>query len=163
MRAHLTDPELTETLRGEPAGDTGAHLAECPICRAERDRLQAALAALTVQARMQAERPEESWAGQRRQIASRLRDRLSPRPGRRWAWVPAAVGLGVVTWLWFHGRAPQTVPEPTADHALLLAIERSIQTEYPAALRPAALLAAEVERREAETERGTGTRAGDQL
>jgi hypothetical protein len=63
--------------------------------------------------------------------------------------------------VWFHGGAPRPSSGPEADHALLLAVERSLQAEVPAALRPAALLAGEVEGG-AETGRTSGAPKGDQ-
>ncbi len=162
MREHMTDAEMAETLGGEPGGTALAHLTDCPACRAERDRLQAALTALAGQARAQAERPEASWERQRRQIASRLHDRAPASHAWRWAWVPAAVGLALVAVFWFRGDTPPSSPGPETDHALLLAVERSLQADVPAALRPAALLAGEVEGGGAETERKNGTSNGGQ-
>jgi predicted anti-sigma-YlaC factor YlaD len=163
MRGHLTDTEMMEALGGEPAGETFAHLVGCPTCRAERDRLRATLADLAEQARVQAEWREEFWERQRRQIAGRMSDRRSLAPGWSWAWAPAAVGLAVVALVWFYGKTPQPSPEPAADDALLISVERSLQAECPVALQPAALLAAEVERRGAETGRGADIPAGGQL
>ena len=162
MRGHLTDSEMTETLGGEPAGDTLGHLADCPTCRAERDRLQATLSALAAQLRGQAMRPEASWEGQRRQIARRLREPPTLAPSWRWAWALAAVALVVMAEVWFHGNPAQPLPAAADDHALLLAVERSLQTECPVALRPAALLAAEAEQGGA-AGRGADTVKGDQL
>jgi predicted anti-sigma-YlaC factor YlaD len=161
MREHLTDEELAETLGGEPREETLAHLAECPASRAERDQLQVTLTALAGQARAQGERPEAAWERQRRQIASRLRDRAPVSRAWRWAWVPAAVALALVAVFWFRGETPPSSPGPETDHALLLAVERSLQADVPAALRPAALLAGEVEGGGAETEEKNGTPKGD--
>lgn len=162
MRRHLTDSEMTETLGGEPAGDTRAHLADCPACRAERDRLQAALSDLAAQVRGQAMRPEASWERQRRQIARQLRETSTLAPSWRWAWALTAVVLVVLIVVWFHGKPPQPLPATAADHTLLLAVERSLQTECPVALRPAGLLAAEAEQGGA-AGRGADTLKGDQL
>lgn len=162
MREHLTDAEMAEALGGKPGGNVLTHLSDCPACRAERDRLQAALTALAGQARAQAERPETSWERQRRQIAGRFRHRAPASRAWRWVWVPAAAGLALAAAFWFRGDSPPPPPGPENDHALLLAVERSLQADVPAALRPAALLAGEVERGGAEREQRNGTSKGDQ-
>ena len=64
---------------------------------------------------------------------------------------------------WFYGHTPQPAQGPEADHALLIAVERSVQADVPLALRPAALLAAELERHGTETGPETGAKTGDQL
>ena len=162
MQKHLTDSQLMEALGGEPEGEARVHLAGCPNCRADRDRLRAALTGLVEQSRAQAERPEAIWEQQRRQIVSRLSRRPSSWRFWGWTWAPAAVGLAVVALFWFRGGPPQSSQGPEADHALLIAVERSAQAEVPVALRPVALLAAEVERRGMETGQGIGIPTGDQ-
>ena len=163
MQRHLTDPEMTQALGGEAGGETLAHLAGCPTCRAQRDRLRAALTDLAEQARVQAERPEASWERQRRQIASRLGNRPSPSPRWRWAWAPAVLLLVALGSFWFYGHTPQPAQGPEADHALLIAVERSVQADVPLALRPAALLAAELEGHGTETGWKAGAKTGDPL
>ncbi len=145
MREHLTDEELTEVLDGMPEGDTLAHLAGCETCRAERDRLRVELAAFAEQTRAGAERSEASWDRQRRRIVGRLVDRPSPALGWYWAWAPAVLLIVILGWFWFAGWAPHPSSGPEADHALLISVERSIRADVPQALRPAALLAAQLE------------------
>ena len=77
-------------------------------------------------------------------------------------WALAAVVSVVMTAVWFHGSSLQPLPAAAADHALLLAVERSLQSECPVALRPAALLAAEAEQGGA-AGRGADTLKGEQL
>jgi len=163
MRGHLTDAELTEALGGEPQGETLSHLAACPICRAERDRLREVLASVAGRARVEAEWPEESWDRQRLRIVSQLDDRPSRFPSWRWAWAPAAAGLAVLAFVWFRWEAPHQPQGPETDQAILIGVERSLQTDVPVALRPAALLVAEFERSGTETEVRDGTPKGDQL
>jgi hypothetical protein len=163
MRGHLTDAEMTEALGGEWIGEARAHLAGCAICRVEYDRLRVTLTGFAEQVRVQTERSEASWERQRRQIASRLGDRRSRTRPWRWAWAPAAVGLAALAVFWLHGYTSRSSPGPEADHALLVAVEHSLRTSLPAALRPAALLAGEFERAHAETAWGTDTPKGDQL
>ena len=163
MQRHLTDPEMTQALGGEPGGETLAHLVGCPTCLAEWDRLRAVLTYLAEQARVQAERPVASWEGQRRRIAGRLGDRPSSSPRWRWAWAPAILLLVALGSFWFYGHTPRPSPGPEADHALLIAVERSVQAHVPLALRPAALLAAELEGHGTETGRKTGAETGDEL
>jgi hypothetical protein len=165
MRGHLTDAEMTVALGGDAGAEVRAHLAACPACLTERDRLRAALSELAEQARVQAERSEAAWEGQRLRIAARLSDRSPLSEGRprgwRWAWAPVAVGLAALALLWWRGETPRLSPGADADHALLIAVERSVQAEVPVALRPVALLAAEIEPHGTDTERGPGTPTGD--
>ena len=152
MRGHLTDTELAEALGDEPRDEALAHLGDCPTCRAERDRLRTALTGLAEQARIQAERPDAAWERQRRQIGGRLDDRPARSPSWRWVWAPAALGLAALTVVWLGWETPRQSQEPEIDHAILAAVERSLQADVPMALRPVALLAAEIERRGTATE-----------
>ena len=163
MRGHLTDAEMAEALGEECTGETRAHLTACPICRGERDRLRVALTGLAEQVRVQAERPEASWERRRRQVSNRLGDRHPRVHPWRWAWAPAVVGLAALAAVWFHGYAARSSPGSEVDHAFLIAVEHSLRTNLPTALRPAALLAGEFERAEAETTRGADTPKGDRL
>jgi hypothetical protein len=163
MRGHLTDAEMTEALGEQYTGSARAHLADCAICRVERDRLRVTLAGIVQQTRVEAKRSEAFWERQRRQIASRLgRRRQRTRPWR-WVWASAAVGLAALAAVWLHGYSPRAWPGPEADHALLIAVECSLQTSLPTALRPAALLAGEFERADAESSWGGQTPKGEQL
>ncbi len=160
MRGHLTDTELMEGLGEAPRREVLDHLACCPTCRADRDRLQATLAGLAEQMRAGAERPEATWDHQARRIVDRLHERRDRAHPWRWAWAPAVVGLAALAGIWFHGRAPQVPRDPEADDALLFAVQRSVQAHVPVALRPAALLVGEVEGRATEAERGLESSQG---
>jgi anti-sigma factor RsiW len=153
MRGHLTDTEIAEALGEAPQVEVLDHLACCPTCRADRDRLQTTLTGLTAQMRARAARPEAAWDRQARQIAGRLHERPPRAQPWRWAWAPAVVGLAALAGIWLHGQSPRVTPSTETDDALLVAVERSIHAEVPAALRPAALLVGEVGGRGTEVER----------
>jgi|PlaIllAssembly_1097288.scaffolds.fasta_scaffold57221_2 predicted anti-sigma-YlaC factor YlaD len=152
MRGHLTDTEMAEALDEAPSGAVRDHLASCPTCRAERDRLQATLTGLAAQMQARAARPAAAWDQQARQIADRLHERQPRAQPWRWAWAPAVVGLAVLAGFWFYGQSPRMAPGTETDDALLVAVERSIHADVPAALRPAALLVGEVGGRGTEAE-----------
>ena len=148
MRGHLNDTEMTEALQGSPPVDVLSHIAGCPSCRAECERLQATLTGVAEQAREWANRSDATWDRQARQIMARARERQRP-PRWRWVWAPALVGMAGLAGVWFHNQRTQVVPPLENDEALLAAVERSIQTDVPAALRPLALLVGEVKDGEA--------------
>jgi hypothetical protein len=153
MRGHLTDTEMAEALGGAPPDAVRDHLDCCVTCRAERDRIEETLMGLAAQIQTRAARPDAAWDRQARQIAERLRER--PRRARswRWAWAPAVAGLAALVGIWIDGRSLRVTPGTETDDALLVAVERSIQTNVPAALQPAALLIGEFGGRGTESER----------
>lgn len=153
MRGHLTDAEMVEALGEAPSTTVRDHLTSCPTCRADLDRLQATLTGFAAGMQVRAARPEAAWDRQARQIADRLHQRLSRARPWRWAWAPAVVGLAVLAGIWFHGQSPRVAPGTETDDAFLIAVERSIHADVPAALRPAALLVGEVGGRGTEAER----------
>jgi predicted anti-sigma-YlaC factor YlaD len=153
MRGHLTDTEMAQALGEAPPGEVCDHLAGCPACRADRDRLQATLTGLAAQMRTRTARPEAAWDRQARQSAERLHERQPRAQPWRWAWAPAVVGLAALVGIWVHGQSPRVTPGTETDDALLVAVERSIHADVPAALRPAALLVGEVGGRGTEAER----------
>ncbi len=162
MRGHLTDQELMEALDGRLESEAQAHLRACAACRAERYRMRVTLAALAEETRLRAERQEVFWTRQRREIALRLAGRKILSPRWVWAWAPALLLLlGLGSFL-FRGEAPQPARRTDADYELLLAVDRSLRAAVPAALRPAALLASEVERHETETTPAARGPEGDQ-
>jgi len=152
MRGHLTDTEMAQALGEVPPDEVHDHLACCPTCRADRDRLQTALTDLAQQMRTRAGRPEAAWDLQARQIRDRLHERQSRVEPWRWAWAPAVVGLAALVGIWVHGQSPRGTPGTETDDALLVAVERSIHAAVPAALRPAELLVGEVGGRRTEAE-----------
>jgi predicted anti-sigma-YlaC factor YlaD len=161
MRGHLTDAEMADALGEAPLGEVRDHLAGCPICRADRDRLRATLTDLAAQLQTRAARPEPAWDRQARQIAERLHERQPRARPWRWAWAPAAVGLAVLAGIWFQGQSPRVAPGTETDDALLFAVEGSIHAAVPAALRPAVLLIEEVRGRGTEAEPSLGVSQGE--
>jgi predicted anti-sigma-YlaC factor YlaD len=153
MRGHLTDTEMAEALGDAPQMEMLEHLAGCPTCRADRERLQTTLTGLAEQMQARAARPEAAWDRQARQIANRLRARPPRTRPWRWAWAPAVVCLAALAGIWLHAQSPRVAPGTETDDALLVAVERSIHADVPAALRPAALLVGEVGGRGTEAER----------
>jgi hypothetical protein len=160
MRGHLTDTEMAEALDEAPRAELLDHLAGCPACRAERERLQATLTGLADRMRARATRPDAVWGRQARQIADRLQERRPNARPWRWAWAPAVACLATLAGIWMYGQGPRVASVSETDDALLVSVERSIRTDIPSALRPAALLIGEVGGRGAGVERGLDARQG---
>lgn len=142
---HLSEEQWSSVLLGMGRAEEQAHLAECPLCSAEEQRLRAALAGFGEAARDAAERPEAFWAWQRGAIAGRLAAKKTD--SRRLVWA----GAMAVVVLLASALLRQPPPEPVTaqvdpDHALLVDVERSMRSEVPEALAPATLLANEMSR-----------------
>ncbi len=130
---HLSNDELTDL-----------------VIQSDQQALWLTLEALPEWARTSSERPEEFWQEQRGDIWSVISscDRHPKRTVRRplvlaWSVVAAMVLLAGL----MLDRAAY-VPPPKAqvdpDHELLMAVERAVHNDGPAALDPAALLAEEM-------------------
>jgi hypothetical protein len=148
MQAHLTEEQIFKSLLGESLLETRdaapqEHLAACPACSGELDRLRRATSALRHSAHAQAERPEGFWAHQRSSAASRI----SGRAVRPLAWAAALAAAVLAAMLVQEPRpvVPAALP-PDPDHALMVAVEQATRREVPQALAPAALLAQEISR-----------------
>jgi hypothetical protein len=97
------------------------------------------------------------------EIAGAMEERPSLR--RRWrnAWAPALAGATLLVVFLTLGRPSPPIPgESGADQALLSAVHCSIHAEVPAALRPAALLIADVERGVRQADGGSTVQKGEQ-
>ena len=116
----------------------------------DQQALRPTLEALPDWARASTERPEEFWQKQRGAVWSRIaldrhpHDRMVRRPlVLAWSALAAMVLLAGL----LLDRAP-VAPPPKAqvdpDHELLMAVERAVHNDGPAALDPAALLAEEM-------------------
>ena len=126
-----------------PTTPPRAHLAACPACSQELDRLRRVTSALRDSARAQAEQPESFWARQRSAAASRV----SGRSVRPLAWA-AAIAVAVLAATLLREPRPAAPPAPTVDpdQALLVSVEQAVNRQVPQALAPAALLTQEMSR-----------------
>ena len=98
-------------------------------------------------ARAAAERPESFWERQRLAVRGRIESAGKRRRVlRRSSWAAAAAVAALVLALTIARRSPRPPAAPDPDHELLVAVERSLEREVPAALEPAALLAGELSR-----------------
>jgi anti-sigma factor RsiW len=155
--AHLNEDDWLDL--ADAAGSSAArqHLAECPACAAELDRLRVALEAYQFTAHEASEQTDSYWLRQRTEIVSRAAGRRAA-PRLAWAASVAALLFGAV----LLGRqapplltsrtptavAPAKVPapsltsssDPDADSALLVDVHQSLQRDVPEALEPAELL-----------------------
>jgi hypothetical protein len=125
---HLSDQELTDL-----------------ILEDDERYFRQVLAALPGSLRIAAERPESFW--QRQQAAIRARIAAIERSARPILVArAAAVMLAVVAlFLLQSPPAPAPVSRPAeSDQQLLLSVERSVHSDVPQALEPAALLADDV-------------------
>jgi hypothetical protein len=140
---HLTDAELAEFVSDASRG-LGTHLELCDTCLLEVARLREAVAEM----RSTRNQPEEFWSRQR----AAIRSRLSAAPGNRFlprlAWA-GALAVAVLAGLALNHHKP--APAPVArhvpvdpDHALLLAVERVMRSNGPAALEPATYFVREI-------------------
>jgi hypothetical protein len=117
------------------------------ILASDQQSLRHELAQLPAQAREAAERSEEFWAAQRAAVWSRIsgHERV-----RRWmpslAAAAAAAIIAIAILLAPHKTKPQLVsaPQVISDQELLVQVERIVQSETPASLQPAGLLAPEL-------------------
>ena len=120
------------------------------VIQSDQQALRPLLDALPEWARTSSDRPEQFWQEQRGAVWSRIA--LDRHPHDRkvrhplllaWSALAAMVLLGGL----MLDRAP-VAPPPKAqvdpDHELLLAVERAVHNDGPAALDPAALLAEEM-------------------
>jgi hypothetical protein len=124
---HLSDEELTELL-----------------LESEQKEMQQALGSLPDFLRSAAERPEWFWQRQQACIRGRIAaEHAWFRPLITWAGALALIILALL--LLNSGPAPKAVQAQTdPDQELVVAVEESVESEVPAALEPAALLAEEI-------------------
>ena len=120
------------------------------VMQSDQQALRRLLDALPELARTSAEQPEQFWREQRGAVWSRIaRDRnLHDRKVRRplvLAW-SALAAMAVLAGLMLDRAsfAPPPRAQVDPDHELLLAVERAVHNDGPAALDPAALLAEEM-------------------
>lgn len=143
MQAHLTEEEIFESLLEAKDASVLQHLAACPACSQELDRMRRATSALRDSARAQAEQPEGFWTRQRSSAASRIsRRRAHPLT---WAAAVAAAVLAATLIQEPRPVVPAT-PAPDPDQALLVSVEQAVNRQVPQALAPAALITQEITR-----------------
>ena len=137
---------MTALVTGTLDGGALLHLRCCAACRKEWRRLYATLTGMAAQIHNEARRSEAFFQVQRAQVIRRLGEQR-PRAGRwRMAWAPALAAALMVVFFTREGAPPPAPRASETDQAFLTAVEHAIGTEMPGALRPAALLVAEVER-----------------
>jgi hypothetical protein len=141
---HLTEAELAEFV-SDPSRGLGTHLELCDTCLQEVARLREAVAEM----RPSGNQPEEFWSTQRAAIRSRMTDRPSASALPRLAWA-GAMAVAVLAGLLLNNPKPaprpvaRQVEQQDADHALLLAVERVMRSNGPAALEPATYFVREI-------------------
>jgi hypothetical protein len=143
MKQHLSDEELSELLLTPPASNV--HLATCASCRAEQDRLRRVLAELPSLVRVVAQNSDAFWDKQRTAIWANI---VTLQPRKQFPILACALGAAVLVVAGLllstaHAPAP-TRAETDPDHELMIQLERTLQSEVPEALEPAALLAREI-------------------
>ena len=149
MNGHLSNEQWEAAVLNHNDAAAAKHLAECATCREEVKSFVGAVEAGQVQARKVVEQPETFWRRQREAISARIAARDFTHPWRRSIWVAATVMLIVLaSSLLSRNNAPPapSVAQTDPDDALLLSVQQSIQSDLPQALKPAALLTAEIDR-----------------
>jgi len=144
MRWHLTEVQQDEILVGEPGAEAAEHLAKCGQCRSEAERLRAALGGFGAAVQDAAARPEGFWAWQRRAILAQLRQGTARTQKLAWAGAMVLLVLLAVA-LHFQARPERLVTPYDPDEALLMDVARTVRSEVPSALEPAALLSWEMD------------------
>jgi hypothetical protein len=145
MTPHLSEDELAEFV-SDSSPALGTHLEHCDACLREVAYLREAVTGL----RALGNEPQAFWSTQH----AAIRVRIASAGTQTLRWWPrtamAAASVMVVTACLLLGGGTAPVPTPQAetdpDHELLVAIEQAMQTDGPAALVPAALLAEEINR-----------------
>jgi len=142
---HVSEEELSAALL-EGAGEAILpHLASCPACREEAERLRRALAGFAEASRAEAERPESDWAQQRAVINERIGRHASGT--RRLVWATAAAALALAANLALqHGPRVEPTAQIDPDHLLLYEVQRAVGRTLPEAFEPARLLTQEMAR-----------------
>lgn len=125
------------------------HLANCPACEGERERVQEVLRQFCTASRQRANRPEYFWEQQ----AARIRAMRNDFGTRSRLGLTLAPGLAALLLLAFAllGRGPAPPPAPVvtattpadADEELLVTIERAVESNTPLALAPVTLMVEE--------------------
>jgi hypothetical protein len=149
MNGHLSNEQWAAAILHQNDEAAAKHLAECATCREEVKSFAGAVGAAHAQARKVMEQPETFWRQQRESICARVAASDFIHPWRRWIWVTATVMLILLaSTLLSRNNAPPTpsVAQTDPDDALLLSVQQSIQSDLPQALKPAALLTAEIDR-----------------
>lgn len=120
------------------------------VIQSDQQALRPTLEALPEWAHTSAERPEEFWQKQRGVIWSQISscDHHPTRTLRRPLVLACSVVAAMVLLAGLMLDRASYVPPPKAqvdpDHELLMAVERAVHNDGPAALDPAALLAEEM-------------------
>ena len=142
MTQHLSDKDLLEVLLDRPS-EFNAHLATCSSCRAEREQVRRVLGELPALSHKVAQSTDAFWEQQRTTIWAKI-DSVDARKFPVLAWASATAVLVTATLLF--SVAPTAPPRAQADsdHELMIQLERTLQSEVPVALEPAALLAREI-------------------
>ncbi len=148
MKGHLGDEQWSAVLLDSADPEASEHLRECKSCRKELGSFVAEIGKARAGILQATQQPESFWRAQRAAISTRLANHAFPQFWKRLAWVAATVVLVLVSTTLLNRRSGPplpTVPAPSvSDDALLLSVQQSIRSDLPRALRPAALLAQEM-------------------
>jgi len=142
MTQHLSNEDLLEVLLDRSSG-FNAHLATCSTCRAELGRLRRVVGELPALTHVVAQNTDAFWEQQRTSIWANI-DSVEPRKFPVLAWASAAAVLVAATLLFSIAPAVPPRAQADSDHELMIQLERTLQSEVPVALEPAALLAREI-------------------
>ena len=144
MSEHLSDREMAQLLAGNGDPRPHVHVAECDACRAERDRLSAAMNEFRGDVQQATARDDFFWSRQRHSILSSLAERPTHR--LRWAvsvlMAVAALSTALLVAPARHAPvalAPVANTNPS-DEQLLLEVQADLDKTAPEALEPAEVL-----------------------
>jgi hypothetical protein len=148
MSGHLSDRQWAAAVLDESGEAMANHLSECAACGEEVRSFADAIGGARAEIRRAAQQPESFWREQRQGITTRLADRVFHQPWKRFVWVTATVTLVLLATTLLSRNTAPPLPKAQADQdeALLLSVQKSIRSDLPQALEPAALLTEEINR-----------------
>lgn len=141
MDRHLSELELNEVLAGNTSPEIDVHLAQCAICRAERDEAGYLFLGLNKEASRLADRPESFWRAQRESIQKRVPSHHGFTGIRLALAAVAAVVMVGIALLLRPGTsiAPhphQQAPKVATDQQLMLEVEQTLASNVSPAFEP---------------------------
>lgn len=144
MPGHLSEEQWNAAMLGAANDAVRGHIENCAECQAEERELEGAFATLRDSLSRESERPDAFWQRQRAMISARLS--LQRLIARQLVWATAVAVVALAATMLLRQAPPAHVGAPDPDQALLMDVDRSVDSGIPEALAPAALLTQEISR-----------------
>lgn len=142
---HLTTQQLDESVIGNESADVSEHLESCAECRDRRDEALLMVMAVKDAVESAAALDESTWERRANRTMAAVRTQHSDVPIQRLVLALATLLIIAGALLNFYVMPPQsvTLTSDFEDEALLRSVQTTLHRGYPAALAPAAQVAAE--------------------